>query len=697
MKVLSLTFLVVFVSLTVPNAAHSAVVINEFMYNSPGTPDVEWIELHNNGPLAVELDDFYLIDDDPLHPHCLLVGDLPAGGYLVVPADFATFSAQYPAVTNLNINAFDPAGTGFGLSNSGETIYLYNDDGILVDSVTYDDGLTWPGSADGDGPSLELVNASLDNNNPTAWDPSLVIGGTPGQINSVYTDNQAPIIHDTDRAPVLPQGGDQVLITALVSDATDLDRVELFVDLGTGFISRPMFDDGAHGDGAPADSLFAATIEIQPEDTVVRYYVAAYDDFGSLVTKPSTAPVKFHAYTVGYNPVYTLRVNEVMANNGISMYDEFGEFDDWVEIHNFSSGPVDLEGMYLTDDIGEHRKWILPSVVIPANDYLIVWCDNQPEQGPLHTTFALSAGGEAIALYDTEEHGNTLWSGFQFGIQNVDVPVGYYDQVVSLPGLDKTTYGVTVEPEYLSSPTPGALNESEPLAAVVINEFQTTSSSGGVDDWIEFHNRSNVSMNIGGWGVSDNLANPLKWVFPANTWLDADGYLVVNEVELGFSLSSAGEVIQLSDATGLFAIDFIAFGPQQPDVSYGRHPMFLNDSFWAYNDAPTPGAPNPNYLSPVGEGSLPAAMRVTGVHPNPFNPTTKIHFELPRDARVAVDIYSLDGRLVRSIDGGLMPAGTANVTFNGLDNHGRPLASGVFFARVRAGADVAVVKMMMVK
>ncbi len=694
MKVLSPVILVLCFFMMIP-LAHADVVINEIMYNTLGSPDVEWIELYNTGPSTVELDDWYLIDSDPSHPHCNLVGDLPAGGFLVVVGDFALFTPQYPLVTNLNVNDFDPNETGFGLSNGGDTIFMYDDDGELVDTVAYDDGGAWPGSPDGDGPSLELVNPGLDNSIPSSWDASLVDWGTPGQVNSVFQDNQAPIIHDTDRDPKLPQADDEVLITALVSDASDLDRVELFVDSGSGFISGPMFDDGAHGDGAAADSLFGATIEAMPVGTLVRYYVAAYDDFGNVVTKPSDAPASFRAYTVGYNPVSTLQVTEIMASNATSLADEFGEFDDWVEIGNYGPDPVDLTGMFLTDNFGDHRKWMLPEVVLDANGYLVIWCDNEPEQGPLHANFKLSGGGEDIALYDSEEHGNTLIHGFGFGLQNEDMTFGLYLIFVGVPDPEKSSGLVFAEPEYLSSPTPGSYNSAEPLSLVVINEFLTTSDAGGIDDWIEFHNRSNQAVDISGWAVSDDSDDPLKWVFPANTILAAGDYIVVDEVELDFSLSSSGEMIQLSSADGQTGLDFIAFGQQQPDISYGRDGGLI--SHWAFIDPPTPGTFNPSALSPVGEDHLPTVLKVTGVHPNPFNPITKIHFELPREARVSVVIYGLDGRLVRTIDGGVMSAGSADLVFDGLDDQGRRLASGAFFARVQAAGEVAVVKMMMVK
>lgn len=683
----------VFIIFIISGAASADVVINEIMYNSPGTPDVEWIELYNSGPNSVELDDYYFIDSDPTHPHCSLMGDLAPGEYLLVVGDIAAFSAQYPSAGPLNINAFDPAGTGFGLSNGGEAIFLYDDDGMLVDTVAYDDGGAWPGSADGDGPTLELVNPGLDNNNSTAWDPSLAIGGTPGTINSVFQDNQAPIIHDTDKSPKLPQVGDTVLITALVSDASDLDRVELFVDLGAGFVSRPMYDDGFHGDGAAADSLFGAVIDAEPQGTVVRYYVVAYDDFGTMVTKPSGAPASFHAYTVGYNPTYALQITEIMASNTSTLADEFGEFDDWVEILNTSSEPMDLSGIFLTDNFGDHRAYNLPAVVLEGFESLVIWCDGDIGQGVLHAPFKLSASGEEIALYDTEEQGNTLLHGFHFGMQSADVSFGLITDVfVGLPGPAKTVTSF-LEPEYLSSPTPGTEN-SDPSSLVVINEFQTTSDSGGVDDWIEFYNRSGIAVNISGWGVSDDSTDPLKWVFPIGTILESSGFIVVDEVELGFSLSSAGEMIQLSSPDGLTGLDFVQFDEQQPDVSYGRSDVY---GYWSFFDETTPGTANPNHSTAVDGLQLPSSLQISGVYPNPFNPVTKIHFELPRESRVVVDIYGVDGRLVRTIDGGVMGAGAGSLVFNGLDDSGRRVASGAFFARVRAGSESSVVKMMLVK
>ena len=71
------------------------------------------------------------------------------------------------------------------------------------------------------------------------------------------------------------------------------------------------------------------------------------------------------------------------SNDSTSLItDEFGETDDWVEIHNRTSNTIDLSGYGFSDDYSLLYKWTFPSgILIPANGYLIVWTDDDDEQG----------------------------------------------------------------------------------------------------------------------------------------------------------------------------------------------------------------------------------------------------------------------------------------------------------------------------
>ncbi|RME19554.1 MAG: T9SS C-terminal target domain-containing protein, partial [Candidatus Zixiibacteriota bacterium] len=84
-------------------------------------------------------------------------------------------------------------------------------------------------------------------------------------------------------------------------------------------------------------------------------------------------------------------------------------------------------------------------------------------------------------------------------------------------------------------------------------------------------------------------------------------------------------------------------------------------------------------------------------YPNPFNPTTEISFALPEAANVTLDIYNVLGQRVTSLINGELPAGEHTVTWNGTNDAGASVASGVYFYRLTAGSFVQTKKMMMLK
>jgi hypothetical protein len=266
---------------------------------------------------------------------------------------------------------------------------------------------------------------------------------------------------DLRREPPLPATGDTVSIT--YRPAGPVAGVDLLVDAGEGSVRHPMRDDGLSADGLADDGTFGASIVPHPAGTVVRYQVV----------EAGVAPDarRSGAYTVSHLPPQ-LRINEIIASNSNGPTDGAGQHDDWLEILNRGTEPVDLAGMFLSDDLSDSVQWALPSVVLDPEELVLVWCDNDPEQGPLHTTFNLSKGGGEIGLFDTVAAGNTLLHGFKFGPQNTDVGFGY-------PGDEGDA------PEYLVPQTPGASNDgTAPFSTVVINEFFAGSQLPNHPDWI---------------------------------------------------------------------------------------------------------------------------------------------------------------------------------------------------------------------
>ncbi len=93
-----------------------------------------------------------------------------------------------------------------------------------------------------------------------------------------------------------------------------------------------------------------------------------------------------------------LHLNELMAKNDTTICDNYGEYDDWIEITNTGSAGVNLSGYYLTDDILEPFKFAFPDTVIQPGEYFIIWADDEPWQGSMHADFKLSADGEEVYL-----------------------------------------------------------------------------------------------------------------------------------------------------------------------------------------------------------------------------------------------------------------------------------------------------------
>jgi len=161
--------------------ASPIIVINEINYNSASDFDSEdWIELYNRSGSAIDISGWVFMDENRTPSYVMTPGTILQGdGYLVIARDLTMFQTKYPDVVNVT------GSMNSGLNGGGEIIFLYNSEGKLVDSLTYDDNLPWPVEADGNGSSLELKNPALDNSKATYWSAS--IGhGTPGKINSTY-------------------------------------------------------------------------------------------------------------------------------------------------------------------------------------------------------------------------------------------------------------------------------------------------------------------------------------------------------------------------------------------------------------------------------------------------------------------------------------------------------------------------------
>lgn len=106
-----------------------------------------------------------------------------------------------------------------------------------------------------------------------------------------------------------------------------------------------------------------------------------------------------------------------------------------------------------------------------------------------------------------------------------------------------------------------------------------------------------------------------------------------------------------------------------------------------------PGSPQ----TVTGANAAPTRFALHDVVPNPFNPRARIAFSLVSEARVDLAVYDVAGRLVRRLIDESMPAGRHDVTWEGIDRDGAPVASGVYLFRIHAGSFTATARATLVK
>ncbi|MFA6110805.1 MAG: lamin tail domain-containing protein, partial [Candidatus Latescibacterota bacterium] len=318
------------------------------------------------------------------------------------------------------------------------------------------------------------------------------------------------------------------------------------------------------------------------------------------------------------------------------------------------------------------------------------------------------------ALADDGAHGDGSAGDGCYGAEipafNAGTLVRYYAEARAVDGSpafapagaehDTYVYQVTAA---RSTTTPVVINE-----VMAANDTRVQDPQGEYEDWIEVHSLASSEVDLSGMYLSDNEANPRKWAFPAGTVLPAGGYLVVwadgdEDAESGlhasFKLSASGETVCLADvdARGNALLDSVVFGEQEADRALGRVPDGTG-SFQTLAE-PTPGGTNlaiTAVLEPTG--ATPTRFYLESNYPNPFNGGTVIHFSLPALTDGAeLAIYNLAGQRLVRLDLSTCSAGEHQWSWDGRDQEGRALASGVYLMRLSAGGQVEARRLALVR
>ncbi len=282
-----------------------------------------------------------------------------------------------------------------------------------------------------------------------------IIGRRASALNQLETTNASPIISTIQNQ--IGNANQDIFIGALIEDeGTVAAKVEYSFN-GQTWQNVTMFDDGQHNDGIAGDQIYGAKIDAFNDAGTMEYYISANDIEGNNNRFPFCETFEIMLE----NPAIELYINEFQADNESTIADEANEFDDWIELYNASNQNLDLDGFYLSDDLDDPLKWALPSASIQSGEFLLVWADDDTDQGEYHANFKLSASGEEIVLSNAT--GNTI-DYVSFGVQGEDeatgrIPngIGIMQLVIPTPGASNVplvSTQIIPTPEFDLSPNP---------------------------------------------------------------------------------------------------------------------------------------------------------------------------------------------------------------------------------------------------
>ncbi len=238
--------------------------------------------------------------------------------------------------------------------------------------------------------------------------------------------NSNPIIYSLDWYPKVPGSEDTVYVYACIYAKNGIKDATLnFRKIGTGEVYKTKMEF----------KPIAGSTKINENDLwlgkLAPIGIASKGYFAITVTDSLNQTSQFprgrniNIQTAGTSST-NLVINELLAKNDSLYADDYGEYDDWIEIFNPTSQTISLTGMYLTDNPDRLNKWqfTTPGLELLPGHFQLIWCDEDSSQGDMHANFKLDGGGEFLALVDSD--GLTILDSLTYGNQKTNVSFGRY-------------------------------------------------------------------------------------------------------------------------------------------------------------------------------------------------------------------------------------------------------------------------------
>ena len=292
----------------------------------------------------------------------------------------------------------------------------------------------------------------------------------------------------------------------------------------------------------------------------------------------------------------------------------------------------------------------------------------------------------------------------------VNVPVGTHDVLASLPGYSSelatdvsvtngaiTTVDFSLEQAYFFDDLELGTSEWTGTWGTTSSSFHSPTTCMTDSPSGDYPNNATTTMTLqNSLDLSESDTASLVFWQRYDTESGYDLCLVEVSTNGGGSWTEVASYSGLQTAWVEATVDLDAYvGTDAFKVRF-----ILDSDGWVQKDGwyvedVTLFADQPN--TGVDDGITPSRAAVSN-HPNPFNPSTTVNYEVPAAARVDLSVYDVSGRLVRTlVASGSHDPGRFSVAWDGNDDGGAPTATGVYFARLTVDSDAVASKMVLLK
>lgn len=277
---------------------------------------------------------------------------------------------------------------------------------------------------------------------------------------------------------------------------------------------------------------------------------------------------------------------------------------------------------------------------------------------------------------------------------NGDVTEGTYDSLIlDLLGAGPWTVTILSDAYYCAYSQGAGWNLATPVSGGF--EIEVDAPVKGEPLYILLSNEDpTLPVELSSFTVAMNAYNAAVLTWVTQTETGVNGFYIYRGTT--DQLSEAALVSNLIPATNTSQTQVYRYSDSEL-FSEGTYYYWLNvndmDGSESFHGPVT-------LVYETGENPTPSIPQVTelkSIYPNPFNPSANISFGLAKSSDVEFKIYNSRGQMVRNMALGVKDAGTWNLVWNGTDNNGRAVPTGIYYIQMQAGKDSFIRKAVMMK